>query len=339
MKKNFKKYIGSFLVLAFMLSILNVRAEENYIHPSQVYHVGDRPITVASPMGDVAIYTGQGITQLNHSVVPGELSVGEVKQKGDEIQANSDYGGNSYCIKGVSLGNRKSPGILTVLYTMILYGKNEFIESYLMECDSVVPKGTELEYLELNYLLDWKEGAPSEATVVYEFKDPIAFDTKIIVPNRSKKVTAIWMDKEGNHQENTLSLEPTVENPKPTSRWLKEEGIWYYYDEVGNRMENSWFYYNQQWYYLGEDGKMKTGWFQDKDERWYYLRTSSNVPQSGSEGAMCKGWIKIAQYWYYLRPEGNVPNEGPSGSMLQNTSAVLGNKTYHFDGSGHCINP
>lgn len=119
----------------------------------------------------------------------------------------------------------------------------------------------------------------------------------------------------------------------------KKENTWYYYDSMEMKTRNKWIFYGNQWYYLGKDGKMQTGWFQDKDGRWYYLRTKSNVPQKGSEGAMCKGWIKIAQYWYYLRPEGNVPYGGPSGSMLQNTSAVIGNKTYYFDGSGHCINP
>lgn len=138
--------------------------------------------------------------------------------------------------------------------------------------------------------------------------------------------------------------------------WLNRWGSWYYLrtaqdvpkkgGPVGS-MCRGWIFVNNNWYYLrpetnvpipGTEGVMCTGWI-FVDGYWYYLRTAYNVPQAGSEGAMCKGWIKIKEYWYYLRPEGNVPNQGPSGSMLQNTSAIIGNKRYYFDGSGHCTNP
>lgn len=137
--------------------------------------------------------------------------------------------------------------------------------------------------------------------------------------------------------------------------WLRRGDNWYYMRTAENvpqkgiegAMCKGWIFVNNNWYYLrpdtnipqaGNEGAMCKGWIK-VDGYWYYLRTATNVPQPGSEGAMCKGWIKIAQYWYYLRPEGNVPYGGPSGSMLENTKAVIGNKVYYFDGSGHCINP
>lgn len=337
MKKNLKRHISSFLMLAIFLISFggSTKAEEHVASYERVYPLGDRPITLASPMSNVAIYTREESRQLGRRVNPGDIAIGVINQKGEEFKINTDYEGDYIYILGCTPMSNDLGSRLRGEYAITLEKKENFLDSYLMECTELFEEGTKIEYLELNYKMERK---PSYSAVVYEFRNPIEFDAKIIVPNHANYVDAVWIDDQGKSHRQELTLTPKLGEEIPKNKWIKKDGIWYYYDNMGYVKKHSWFFYNNQWYYLGAEGKMQTGWLKENNQ-WYYLRTEYNVPQAGSEGAMCKGWIKIKEYWYYLRPEGNVPNKGPSGSMLQNTSAVIGNKMYHFDGSGHCINP
>ncbi|HHA9636449.1 TPA: nucleoside triphosphate hydrolase, partial [Streptococcus pneumoniae] len=65
---------------------------------------------------------------------------------------------------------------------------------------------------------------------------------------------------------------PKAEQPKVTTGWKQENGVWYFYKEDGT-MATGWLQYNGSWYYLNANGSMATGWVKDGDT-WYYLEAS-----------------------------------------------------------------
>ena len=80
---------------------------------------------------------------------------------------------------------------------------------------------------------------------------------------------------------------------------LVEEGhrvFWFYSDENGKRLKNSWVFYNNQWYRLLEDGRMATGWA-FVDNHWYYFNNN---------GDMVTGWKSVNKKWYYLNENGDM---------------------------------
>lgn len=96
--------------------------------------------------------------------------------------------------------------------------------------------------------------------------------------------------------------------------WVLKNGIWYYYDDNGNklvgwqRINTAWYYFNQKgemqtgWtvlegkkYYLQPSGAMKTGWLKYEGQ-WYYFTPGS--------GEMKTGWVKVDDVWYYLFEDG-----------------------------------
>ncbi|MDG9597825.1 nucleoside triphosphate hydrolase, partial [Streptococcus pneumoniae] len=52
---------------------------------------------------------------------------------------------------------------------------------------------------------------------------------------------------------------PKAEQPKVTTGWKQENGVWYFYKEDGT-MATGWLQYNGSWYYLNANGSMATGW-------------------------------------------------------------------------------
>ena len=113
------------------------------------------------------------------------------------------------------------------------------------------------------------------------------------------------------------------------TKWLKDNGSWYYLDASGYMLVSQWLKDGGYWYYLGKYGAMLTGW-QKIDGYWYYMN---------STGAMQKGWVKTDGKWYYLRPSANNPASGPEGAMLSSGSWTIDGKLYRFDSSGACLNP
>ncbi|WP_044792501.1 nucleoside triphosphate hydrolase, partial [Streptococcus pneumoniae] len=65
---------------------------------------------------------------------------------------------------------------------------------------------------------------------------------------------------------------PKAEQPKVTTGWKQENGVWYFYKEDGT-MATGWLQNNGSWYYLNANGSMATGWVKDGDT-WYYLEAS-----------------------------------------------------------------
>jgi len=102
-------------------------------------------------------------------------------------------------------------------------------------------------------------------------------------------------------------IEPRVTTPA-TVGWKQEGTNWTFYDVNGQKVASKWVIDNGTWYYIKADGNMATGWYQD-GATWYYLRAN---------GAMATGWVQDGNAWYYL---------SGSGAMLANTTVdgyVLG---------------
>ena len=94
-----------------------------------------------------------------------------------------------------------------------------------------------------------------------------------------------------------------------TSGWVQKDGVWYYYDEQGNLVTNTW----KGSYYLKSDGKMaQSEWVYDASyQSWYYLKSDGSYARNAWQGS------------YYLKSDGKMAvNEWVDGGR------------YYVDGSG-----
>ena len=94
-----------------------------------------------------------------------------------------------------------------------------------------------------------------------------------------------------------------------TSGWVQKDGVWYYYDEQGNPVTNTW----KGSYYLKSDGKMaQSEWVYDASyQSWYYLKSDGSYARNVWQGS------------YYLKSDGKMAvNEWVDGGR------------YYVDGSG-----
>jgi len=98
------------------------------------------------------------------------------------------------------------------------------------------------------------------------------------------------------------------------NQWAKENGVWKYYDALGNKVTNNWFYdrnYGKN-YYLQSDGTMATGWL-PLNGKWYYL---------GTDGGMKTGWIIDGGKYYYLYSDGSMALNTSIGSYRLGSSGA-----------------
>lgn len=115
-------------------------------------------------------------------------------------------------------------------------------------------------------------------------------------------------------RENAANTTPTANN---FNQWVKENGVWKYYDSLGNLLKDSLFYdrnYGKS-YYLQSDGSMLVGWL-NLNGKWYYF---------GQDGAMLSGWIINNGKYYYLYSDGSMAANtkiglyklGPDGAWIR----------------------
>ena len=162
------------------------------------------------------------------------------------------------------------------------------------------------------------------------------------------------VNKEGWKKENNQWR--YYENNQPVSNWKKIAGIWYYFNQEGIMLSNtffndyilnnsgalaesSWVKIDDQWYYATEDGKVTRNtwkkiagvWYRFDDKGIMLSQTIYNDYLIKSNGAMAENaWVKIGDKWYYANEDGKITRNtwkkiagvwyrfGESGTMLSN---------------------
>ena len=134
-----------------------------------------------------------------------------------------------------------------------------------------------------------------------------------------------------------------------TSGWVQKDGVWYYHDDKGNPVTNTW----KGSYYLKSDGKMaQNEWVYDTSyQAWYYLKSDGSYARNAwqgsyylkSDGKMAQSeWVYDASYqaWYYLKSDGSYARNAWQGSYyLKSNGKMAVNEwvdggRYYVDNSG-----
>ena len=134
-----------------------------------------------------------------------------------------------------------------------------------------------------------------------------------------------------------------------TSGWVQKDGVWYYHDDKGNPVTNTW----KGSYYLKSDGKMaQNEWVYDTSyQAWYYLKSDGSYARNAwqgsyylkSNGKMAQSeWVYDASYqaWYYLKSDGSYARNAWQGSYyLKSDGKMAVNEwvdggRYYVDNSG-----
>ena len=89
-----------------------------------------------------------------------------------------------------------------------------------------------------------------------------------------------------------------TELPEIITGWVNDGDGWYYYDENGNMVYETWLKWNGAWYYLAADGKMVASDWVKWNGGWYYLSASGKMVASD--------WVKWNGAWYYLAANGKM---------------------------------
>ena len=127
-----------------------------------------------------------------------------------------------------------------------------------------------------------------------------------------------------------------------TSGWVQKDGVWYYYDEQGNPVTNTW----KGSYYLKSDGKMaQSEWVYDASyQSWYYLKSDGSYARNEwqgsyylkSNGKMAQSeWVYDASYqsWYYLKSDGSYARNEWQGSYYLKSNGKMAQSEWVYDAS------
>ena len=117
------------------------------------------------------------------------------------------------------------------------------------------------------------------------------------------------------------------------SEWkVDENGLWYYHDNQGNYVTDTWKKYGNNSYYLGSDGYMLTNQLIEDGSNYYYV---------DGDGAMVKnGWrmveaddtdadLDVEYRWYYFGSTGKAYKD--------NFKKSINGKNYGFDADGKML--
>lgn len=179
-----------------------------------------------------------------------------------------------------------------------------------------------------------------------EKKTPATAEKKVEVKKEETKVEKV---KEGWQEENNNWR--FYEHNKPVTNWKKIQGKWYYFNNDGNRLnnttfdgyvfnkdgvmaENGWNFINGKWYFASSSGKISQNKWEKIADSWYYFdkdgimlsNTTFDSYLLTKSGAMAtNGWAKIDQNWYYATS---------SGKISQNKWEKINGIWYYFDKTG-----
>ena len=123
--------------------------------------------------------------------------------------------------------------------------------------------------------------------------------------------------------------------------WVEEDGVWYFYDKDGNRVEDEWKKSGDNWYWLDseEGGAMAIDKLVEDDNNIYYV---------DSNGVMVRNtWVKVvnedqdedddpAEYNYYYMQSNGKAYKAPDSSSSTKFRTIDG-KRYAFDNEGKML--
>ena len=122
--------------------------------------------------------------------------------------------------------------------------------------------------------------------------------------------------------------------------WVEEDGTWYFYDNDGNRVEDTWKKSGDNWYWLDseEGGAMAIEKIVEDDDDIYYV---------DANGVMVRNtWVKVvneeqdededpAEYhYYYMQSNGKAYKASDRGAIRFRT---IDGKRYAFDEDGKML--
>ena len=127
-----------------------------------------------------------------------------------------------------------------------------------------------------------------------------------------------------------------------TSGWVQKDGVWYYHDDKGNPVTNTW----KGSYYLKSNGKMaQSEWVYDASyQAWYYLKSDGSYARNAWQGAyylksngkMAQSeWVYDASYqaWYYLKSDGSYARNAWQGSYYLKSNGKMAQSEWVYDAS------
>ena len=127
-----------------------------------------------------------------------------------------------------------------------------------------------------------------------------------------------------------------------TSGWVQKDGVWYYHDDKGNPVTNTW----KGSYYLKSNGKMaQSEWVYDSSyQAWYYLKSDGSYARNAWQGAyylksngkMAQSeWVYDASYqaWYYLKSDGSYARNAWQGAYYLKSNGKMAQNEWVYDAS------
>ena len=127
---------------------------------------------------------------------------------------------------------------------------------------------------------------------------------------------------------------------EPSTGWIKDSGIWYYYKE-GELVKSEWIKYNDKMYYVDANGSMVTGWRNIDGVNYYFY--------PGNDGHMASGeWIddlwldRDGKQTYPYKGEWKSNERGQwyedeSGWYPRNKKYKIDKIEYTFNNAGYVI--
>ena len=123
--------------------------------------------------------------------------------------------------------------------------------------------------------------------------------------------------------------------------WVEEDGTWYFYDNDGNRVEDTWKKSGENWYWPDseEGGAMATEKIIEDDDDIYYV---------DANGVMVRNtWVKVvneeqdedddpAEYHYYYMQSNGKAYKAPDNNTTTRFRTIDG-KRYAFDDDGKML--
>lgn len=96
-------------------------------------------------------------------------------------------------------------------------------------------------------------------------------------------------------------LEYWQDGQRVCSRWVHDQGVWYYLSDEGLALTGRQTIDGSDYYFDVQTCGMATGWAQDPDGTWFL---------ADGNGALQTGWKRVGGYWYWMDPTTDAMQTG-----------------------------